>query len=288
MEKVAVVKALDIDAAVKRSVQLIGGVELKGGENILIKPNICNGKNPHGMVNTDLDVIESVINLFVGKAGKITIVESDNISGSADYRFKESGLRRKIREWGVEELNLSKDDYEVYNVAGQDLRVPKSILNSDYLVNIPKIKTCAHTLVTLSIKNMFGVLQRSKKNRLHKYLNEILPFLTEKIAQDLIVVDGITCMEGNGPVIGTPLTLGVIVAGFNSVSVDAVCSTIMGFNPMDIPHISKSVEYGVGEANIDKLEILGDDIAMFSREFEKPYTLSSTLKSIKSIREIYL
>ncbi|NIU84876.1 MAG: DUF362 domain-containing protein, partial [Candidatus Thorarchaeota archaeon] len=153
MDKVAVVKALDIGAAVRRSVQLIGGVELDGGENILIKPNICNRKNPHGMVNTDFNVIESVINLFVGKAGKITIVESDNISGSADFRFKESGLRRKIREWGVEELNLSTDDYEVFNVAGQDLRLPKSILNADYLVNIPKIKTCAHTLVTLSIKN---------------------------------------------------------------------------------------------------------------------------------------
>ncbi|NIU84875.1 MAG: DUF362 domain-containing protein, partial [Candidatus Thorarchaeota archaeon] len=91
------------------------------------------------------------------------------------------------------------------------------------------------------------------------------------------VVDGLTCMEGNGPVIGTPLSLGIIVAGFNSVSVDAVCSTIMGFNPMNIPHISKPAESGVGEVNIDKLEILGDDIAMFYSEFEKPYTISSTL-----------
>jgi uncharacterized protein (DUF362 family) len=261
---------------------------LKGGEHVLIKPNICNGKNPNGMVITDFSIIKSVINFLSGKAGKITIVESDNISGTADERLSEAGLLKKISEWEVDFLNLSEDNYEIYNVAGQELRLPESVLNADYLVNIPKIKTCAHTLVTLSIKNMFGVLQRSKKNKLHKHLDEILLFLTKTVPQNLIIVDGLTCMEGNGPVIGTPLSLGVIVAGFNPVSVDAVCSSIMGFNPLYIPHIVKPAELGLGEADINKIRIVGDDWTGFVCDFDKPYTISSSLKSIKSIRDIYL
>ena len=289
MTKVAVVEAgEDVGAAVRRSVELIGGLNLHGEEHVVIKPNVCNAKNPYGMVNTDSRVMEAVVDLIRPKAGRITVVESDNISGSAEKRFSESGLLVKLKELDVEFLNLSKDEYEVHEVAGRMLRLPRTVLDADFFINLPKIKTCGHTLVTLSIKNLFGVLQRAKKNRLHSRLDEILPYLAKAIRNDLIVVDGIVAMEGNGPVIGTPKELGVVVAGSNPFTVDATCARMMGFDPSQIGHIAGAHEEGLGEVNVDAIEVVGDGWRRFAQEFERPYSLRATLKSVRTIRKVYL
>jgi uncharacterized protein (DUF362 family) len=52
------------------------------------------------------------------------------------------------------------------------------------------------------------------------------------------VVDGIFAMEGNGPISGTKRECGLIIAGDNPVSVDAVCARLMGFDEQKIKLIS--------------------------------------------------
>lgn len=288
MTRVSVVEAgKGIDEAVRRSVDLIGGLRMAGGEHVVVKPNVCNAKNPYGMVNTDPRVLEAVVDLVRDKAGRITVVESDNISGTAERRMEGSGFLGVLEGLGVGFLNLSGDDYEVHEVAGVELRLPRTVLEADLFVNLPKIKTCGHTLVTLSIKNLFGVIQRRRKNRLHGRLDEVLPYLARTIRSDLIVVDGVTAMEGNGPVIGTPREMGVVVAGSDPVSVDAVCSAMMGFDPASIAHIARAHRMGLGELDPDRIEVVGDDWRRFVGEFERPYSLRATLKSVRTVGKVY-
>lgn len=286
--RVSVVEAgEDIQEAVRRGVELLGGLAVERADRVIIKPNFCNPKNPYGMVNTDLRVLEAVIDLVRERTDAVTVVESDNISGSAEKRAEKSGLLGLLGEVGVEFLNLSVDGFEVHEVAGVKLRLPRTVLEADFFVNIPKIKTCGHTLVTLSIKNLFGVVQRARKKKLHGKLDEILPYLAEVVRHDLIVVDGVTAMEGNGPVIGTPRELGVVVAGFDPVSVDAVCSRMMGFDPGMIGHIARAREMGLGEVDSDAIDVVGEDWRRFAGEFERPYSLRATLKSMKTIGKVY-
>jgi uncharacterized protein (DUF362 family) len=94
-------------------------------------------------------------------------------------------------------------------------------------------------------------------------------------------------MEGNGPVVGTPICLNIIVSGKNIVSVDSTCSRIMGYDPTLIPHIAKSSAKGIGPIKIEDIEILGDDIDEITTSFSTPYSLRANLRSIKSIRDIY-
>jgi len=288
-DRVSVVKAgEDIAAAVSRGVDLIGGLSLSGGERVIIKPNVCNARNPYGMVSTDLRIIEAVIELVRTRAGSVAVVESDNISGPAERRMSETGVLRRLDELDVEFINLSRDEAESHEVAGVEIRLPRTVMEADCFVNLPKMKTCAHTLVTLSLKNLFGVLMRARKNRLHRHLDEILPYLAKVVRHDLIVVDGITAMEGNGPVIGTPRELGVIVAGLNPVAVDAVCTRIMGFDPAEIGHLARAHEMGLGEIDLDSIDLVGDDWRGLGRAFDRPYTLRATLRSIRSVGKAYL
>ena len=288
MEKVSLVEAVDIDKAVRESVELIGGLQLDPDKTVVIKPNVCNAKNPEGIVLTDFRVIKAVVDMVRENGNDMVIVESDNISGSAEMRMEKSGLMALLDDWGVDFLNLSHDDYQEYEVAGTVLRLPRTVLEADYFINIPKIKTCAHTLVTLGIKNLYGVFQRKKKSKLHRHLDEILPFLAETIQNDLVIVDGINCMEGNGPVIGNPVCLNLVLAGRNVVSVDAVCSWLMGYDPGSIPHISLSAERGIGPIDSDSIQVVGTDWAKYAQNFEPPYSLKATLKSFKAIKDIYL
>jgi uncharacterized protein (DUF362 family) len=142
--------------------------------------------------------------------------------------------------------------------------------------------------VTLGIKNLYGVFQRKGKGRLHRHLDEILPYLAETVRNDLVVVDGLTCMEGNGPVVGNPVCLDVLVAGVDIVSVDSVCSSLMGFDPSGIQHIASSVGRAPGMADVERIEVVGEDWKRLVYRFEPPYSFKATLKSLRAIKDIYL
>jgi uncharacterized protein (DUF362 family) len=95
-------------------------------------------------------------------------------------------------------------------------------------------------------------------------------------------------MEGNGPVIGNPVCMNLILAGRNVVSVDAVCSRLMGYDPDSIPHIALSAERGIGPIDSDSIQVVGTDWTKYAQNFESPYSLKATLKSFKAIKDIYL
>jgi uncharacterized protein (DUF362 family) len=287
MGKVALVNAEDdLSSAARRAVELVGGLQIKPGMKVLIKPNLCNHRNPHGMVITDFAIISSAVSMVREKGCEPTIVESDNIAGTADERLRDSGLGSKLDEWRVPFVNLSKDEGVSQMVAGTEFTLPRAVLDADYVVNLAKMKTCAHTTVTLGVKNLYGLLREAKKSRFHKKLGEILPFLAGAIRTDMTVVDGHTCMEGNGPTVGNPRSMGVVVAGTEVVSVDSLCCRLMGIDPAEVAHIAGAAEKGRGE--LYGYEIVGDPWEGYVCKFERPYSIRATLKTIGTLKDTYL
>jgi uncharacterized protein (DUF362 family) len=287
LTNVAIVKAGgDEEAAVRRAVELAGGLQVKPGMRVVIKPNVCNAKNPQGMVITDFAIIEAAVKMVREKGCEPLVVESDNIADTADKRVKESGLYTKLEEWGVRFFNLSADEGVPHKVAGTEIMIPKTMLEADYVINLAKMKTCAHTTVTLGIKNLYGCFQEAKKSRLHKKLDEVLPYLAKTMRTDMTVIDGVTCMEGNGPVVGNPRKMGVIVAGRDVVAVDSFCCGLMGFKPEEIGHVANTALLGVGQLN--GYEVVGDPWEGFACRFERPYSVKATFKSLGTLRDVYL
>ena len=284
MGKLSIVRVgEDVERAVEEAIDLIGGLGIRRGVRAIVKPNICYPRNPYGMVITDFRVIEAVIRLLQTETDDIAVVESDNISGTADDRAKRSGLLNLLRRLNVEFINLSRDEGETHRIGEVEIRLPKTVLEAEYFVNLPKMKTCGPTLVTLSIKNLFGLPMRGDKKKLHPYLDEILPYLAKVVRHNLIVVDAITAMEGNGPVIGTPKEMGLIIAGRNPLEVDALCCRIMDIDPREVGHLVKAYEMGLGEIDVEKLEVIGEDWRSLVTPFERPYSLRASMRSIKSI-----
>ena len=144
----------------------------------------------------------------------------------------------------------------------KDLWLPRTVLEADFLVSMPKIKTHHWSGVTLSMKNMFGVVPGARygwpKNILHwKGIQESILDLCATVPVHFVIADGIVAMEGNGPLNGTPRPLGKIVLADDPVAADATCARLMGFEPGRIVHIREGSRF-LGNAHPALIDQVGE------------------------------
>ena len=144
----------------------------------------------------------------------------------------------------------------------KDLWLPRTVLEADFLVSMPKIKAHHWSGVTLSMKNMFGVVPGARygwpKNILHwKGIQESILDLCATVPIRFVIADGIVAMEGNGPLNGTARALGKIVLADDPVAADATCARLMGFHPERVSHIREGSRF-LGNASPALIDQVGE------------------------------
>ena len=137
---------------------------------------------------------------------------------------------------------------------------------------MPKIKTHHWSGVTLSMKNMFGVVPGARygwpKNILHwKGIQESILDLCATVPVHFVIADGIVAMEGNGPLNGTPRPMGKIVLADDPVAADATCARLMGFEPLRIVHLHEGSQF-LGNLSPALLDQVGETVAAPAAPFE--------------------
>jgi len=264
-----------IEDTVKKSVEMLGGLNIRKDDLVVVKPNVCFPKNLQGMIITDPKLLESVLHLVKKRSKNVLVVESDAASGTAEKRLTNTGVMDVIKKCDAEFLNLSKDEVEEHDVANLNVAIPKTVLQADFLINVPKFKTNDFVVISIAMKNMFGVVATKKKTHLHSKLAEVLVHLNKIVHQDLVITDGIVAMEGLGPINGNKVDLGLIISGRNPVTVDAACCYIAGFNPYAVEPLWRAHQKGMGEIDASKIQFLGEDVNNIKNKFSRP-TLSRT------------
>ncbi|RLE63923.1 MAG: hypothetical protein DRJ38_06440, partial [Thermoprotei archaeon] len=134
-------------------------------------------------------------------------------------------------------------------------------------------KTHDTVIATLSIKNVVvGAIlprDRSKIHQGYKAINLSLAYLATFLMPKLALIDGYIGMEGDGPIGGRPIKLGLALGGRNALTVDAATAALMGFNPRDIGYFNYLSEWGYGCIDPEKLEVVGlEDWLKYRRCFE--------------------
>jgi uncharacterized protein (DUF362 family) len=281
--KVAIVKSprkpneKQIADAVRKAIELAGGLPSKigKGDTVIIKPNIVADKPPEAAVDTDTRVCKAIADMLKEKGARPIIAESASVGITSEAAMQASGYF-DLQKQGYEVVNLKAKGIELVKVQvpkGKSLKevdLPKIVVEAKAIIDVPKMKTHDQTLVTLSLKNMKGVLQDSWKRKFHTTIGIMqgVADLNTVVKPDLCVVDGILAMEGLGPVFGTPVEMDLIIAGKDPVAVDAVTSEIMGFAPVDYSIVHVAAMTGVGEDNLKKIEVVGEPIAKVKRKFQ--------------------
>lgn len=262
-----------LDNSLKKLLGLLGGVGefIKSGEKVLIKINLLSGRPPEKAVTTHPNLVEAVINL-VKEAGGIPA-----IGDSPGERVTFTGLARAYRIAGFEEvsqrtgvplLSFEDDVMEVDNSKGylyKKFTVTKRIKDFDVIISLPKLKTHPLTYITAAVKNNFGFIPGLRKTEFHLKLpdrelfSQMLVDLLGAIKTNLVILDGIVAMEGNGPASGVPRKVGAILASRNPVALDFVACQLVGYkNLLDIPTNRVAVERGIFHP--EDMEILGERI----------------------------
>jgi len=215
---------------------------------ILLKPNLNNDLNALTGNSTDLRIIISVIkSLQKRKYKNITLADGPNcgVNHIGINVFKRLCLNKIAKKYKIKLLNLNDTPPKKVNLTTSDAFISTECINADFIINIPKIKTHMEAGLTVSCKNYMGCFLGTEKRKMHDNLAENIIRLNEIINTDLIIVDGLVCMEGNGPGDGIPKKLNIILSGHNPFLLDITCSKLISLNHNKIPflNIAKQKNY---------------------------------------------
>lgn len=225
------------------------------GKRVLLKPNLVE-YSPAASINTHPILIASVTDaLYRLGAASVVVADGPGHVRDTDLLLSESGLRAQLDAIGsVEFIDLNFDS--VVRVASStvltqlhELWLPKTVLSADVVISMPKIKTHHWAGVTLSLKNLFGVVPGViygwPKNVLHwQGIDNSIVELAATVPIHFVIADGIEAMEGNGPLHGPTKRLGCIVFADEPVAADATCCRLMGIDPNRVRYLQLASPLG--------------------------------------------
>lgn len=166
----------------------------------------------------------------------------------------------KVKWTSIDELKL--DFLALNDVFPESIKIPEFFKNKQ-IIHLPTLKTHGHTTMTGAMKNAFGGLITRKRHHAHKKIHEILVDLLKiqkKIHPKIFaVMDGTVAGNGAGPRTMVPVTSNLILASEDQVAIDAVAAKIMGFDPMKIKYIKLAHDLGLGNADVESLDLVGID-----------------------------
>lgn len=277
----------DIKKRVEEAIKLAGGLKTSG--KVLIKPNAGSPSPPSKAANTNPLLVAAMVEIIRDHAESVVVGERDGIACSASKCLKKSGIEEAANGSGAEVRLLDDDPQIDVKIDGKRLKsvkLPKTVVECDTIINIPKLKTNSFSLLTLGIKNLMGLIGREDRTRFHRTdLPQLLVDLSRVIKPDLTIIDGVFAMEGQGPVYGNVIDLGLLIAGKDIVATDAVASYVTGFYPEEVDTTRIAAWEGIGTSNMDDIKIVGSDIEVVKKPIKRPL---STLSGMYPNVDVYM
>jgi uncharacterized protein (DUF362 family) len=276
MTAVSIVRDENVESAVRRAVDLIGGIGafVKPRDKIMIKPNLTTALPSETGLTTDPRVVEALIELCMSRSPAEIIIAEGSGGAETTLAFERCGYSQLAEKHGVDLVDLNKSSTRLVSLREgvflREISVPEVILECDVLINVPKLKL-RKNWVTLSVKNLLGALPgkgrfsgeiwtpeakwfrpEGEKKRVHGNLAEGLVDINTLIRPALNVMDGIVASYENRPV-----RLNAVLAGRDPLALDCVATRIGGLDYSRIQYLKCAAERRLGEADVGKIKILG-------------------------------
>lgn len=244
--------AEEAKALTRKAIDALGGMKrfVSKGDVVWVKPNIGWNRRPEFAANTNPDVIATLIKLC-DEAGAKEVVVSDNTCNPEQQCFSSSGIKEAAENVGARVFYLDKRKFRKMAINGKKLKeweIYTDIIEADKVINVPIAKHHGLSEVTLSMKNLMGVIGGAR-NRFHQDIDNTLPDLAAFIKPDLIVIDAIRVLMNHGPRGGNLSDVerrDIVAAGTEQVALDAYATTLLGRKPERIGHIVEAAKRGMG------------------------------------------
>jgi uncharacterized protein (DUF362 family) len=277
---------VEIERMVRKACDLSGGLPVKKGDTVLVKPNVVqtphlgfflldNYSVPRAVATiSDPRVAIATAKIAREQGAKEVIIAESNASNCHSF-FQECGYETgvaKLKDPAVKILYLDGSPYKMMKPS-KVLALPEYAIfdivgNVDVMVSVAPMKTHMWAGTTMTMKNFIGLpankVYGSYKSGLpHSNIADVIVDLTgivkERVRSNFGIVTGIFAGEGFGPLKVNGKAVNTIVAGPDYVAVDTVGTTIMGFDAASIGHIRKANEMGLG--TMKGIEVVGTPIS---------------------------
>ena len=276
--------------SVKNSIDLCNGLtHLPTKAKVFIKPNIVwwttEGAFPKwGSITTSRIVEDMVVILKERGIDDITIGEGmvidpkDNETPAA--AFESLGYNALIKKYGVKCVNIHNRPFQSVDLGLKNaINFNKDMLESDFLVNIPVLKTHMQTVVSLGIKNLKGLIDIESRKRCHTISHEVnlhhyVAKFLDVVPPSFTIIDGIFSNE-IGPVFvtGKPRRSNILIASTDMLSADMVGARILGHQPSQVPHLLLAAQDKGRRVDFSDVQVIGEEIdkTAIPHEFAYPF-----------------
>lgn len=266
---------------------------LARGRKVLVKPNLVrpNPRNPCSVV-TDERVILGMVRLL-RDAGAARVAVGDNPGYGlplADALGCMADFKRRLAASGGELIFFDQEPPVVVDNPEASLfdsiALPRAFVEAECYVNLPKMKTHVHTLVTLGIKNQYGLVLDDQRMFCHRNdLNVKIVDILRVARPDLTLIDGLWAVQGQAPLSGSAVPdMNVLVAGTDVCAVDTVAADLMGIDAGEVAMLRLARQEGLGETDLAAIEVVGADPDALRRHFARP--VISSMGAYDAVRVI--
>lgn len=259
----AAVRGGDVAEMFDKAMEALGGMNsfVKSGQKVLVKPNIAWDAPPERAATTNPELVAHIIKRCLD-AGASEVVLFDHTCDQWERCYRNSRIEEFARKAGASVLPANNESFyrEVAVPGGKRLKTVKihrELDDVDVFINVPILKNHNSTTVTLSMKNLMGVVWDRRFYHANDLSQCIADFLTFR-KPDLNVIDGYRMLTQNGPrgvSVSDVADLRTLIAGRDAVAVDAAATLMFGSQPQDIHHIRIAHEMGTGTMELDNLAI---------------------------------
>jgi uncharacterized protein (DUF362 family) len=259
-------------------------------KRILLKPNLVEPHLGVGHINTHPSVVRAAAEAFrrLG-AGEILVGDGPGHCRDGQLVLEESRLGEVLAAEHIRYVDLNAEPgFTVPNLGGQTslkrLALPDVLRRVDLVVSLAKMKTHHWAGVTLSMKNLFGLLPGAyygyPKNVLHREgIAKSVIDIVATVRAYLAIVDGIVGMEGDGPIMGPARPAGVLVMGRHLPAVDVTCTRVMGIDPHKVPYLA-GLPAALGAIDELTIQQRGEGL----KAVRTPFALPEHIPALKGLR----
>jgi uncharacterized protein (DUF362 family) len=259
---IAVATGTDPSKITLTAVNALGGMKrfISRGDAVLVKPNIGWNRAPQFAANTNPLVVGALVRMCLD-AGASRVMVFDNSCDNERSSYSASGIMAEAQKNGAEVTYMEDRKFIETEIRGNILKkwpIYRDALEADKIINVPVAKVHGLTKLSLSMKNMMGVMG-GRRGKLHRNIDESLVDMARFMKPALTILDAVQILTGNGPSGGSlrdVKKLDMLIAGTDMVSIDSYGALLFGMKGIDLGCVKLASAEGIGRMDIENMKIL--------------------------------
>ncbi len=229
-----------LESVLAHQFEFSGGVR---GKSVLLKPNLLAWRRKDDIACVNPALITETARIFLDAgAAKVSLLENPGVQ-TARMIVSAMGIDLELAKMHVSVSGFSRFERAPNNEKAvfRNLELASDYREFDCVVDLAKAKTHGMMVLTLCVKNLFGMVSGSARLGWHLTVRrefdrfaDMLLDLYLAVHPQYNVLDGIVCMQGNGPGSGGPAFRGFLAGSADALALDFSAARILGAPDMPV------------------------------------------------------